>query len=126
MYNIKNKCQQAHSIRVPPLPVYNLAATYFGLCRPFSRTVRKLREEVVRYNVACIIKPNMYLQMYDQCLNIYDVTFISVLDLHFSFICLTFYIGESMISSLIYKTLYLRKGKGKVHPRTGHEGLEGE
>jgi hypothetical protein len=82
----------------------------------------------VRYNVAYIIKPNMYLHMNDQCLNIYDVTFISVLDLHFAFICLTFHIGESMISSMIYGTLYLRKGKGKgkVYSRTGHEGLEGE
>ena len=43
-----------------------------------------------------------------------------------SFICLTFQIGESMISSMIYGTLYLRKGKGKVRPRTGHEVLEGE
>jgi hypothetical protein len=66
--------------------------------------------------------------MYDQCLNIYDVTFISVLALHFAFICLMFDIGESMTSSMTYGTLYLRKGKGKgkVQPRTGHEGLEGK
>jgi hypothetical protein len=55
----------------------------------------------------------------------YDVTFISVLDLHFACICLMFDIGESMISSMIYGTLYLCKSKGKVQPRTGHDGLEG-
>ena len=70
----------------------------------------------------------MHSQLYDHCLNIYDVTFISVLTVHFAFICLTFYIDYSMISSMIYGTLYLRKGKGKgtVHPITDHEGLEGE
>jgi hypothetical protein len=66
----------------------------------------------------------MYLQMYDQCLNIYDVTFVSALDLPFAFICLTFYIGESIISSMIHGTLYFRKGKGKfqcepLSPRHG-------
>jgi hypothetical protein len=37
-------------------------------------------------------------------------------------VCLMFYIGESVISSMIYGTLYVRKGKDIVHPRTGHEG----
>jgi hypothetical protein len=48
-----------------------------------------------------------------------------VLDLHFAFICLMFDIGESIISSIIYGVLYLRKGKGKIQPRTGHKDLEG-
>jgi hypothetical protein len=114
-----------NSTSVPPLTVHNLSATCFGLSQPFSRTVTQSRGEVVSYNVAYIIKPNMHFQMYDQCLNVYDVTFISDLDLHFAFLCLMFDIGESMTSSMIYGTLYLCKCKGKCQPRTGHEGLEG-
>ena len=49
-----------------------------------------------------ISKPIVHLQMYHQCLNVYDVALISLLDLHFAFICLMFDIGESMISSLIH------------------------
>ena len=73
-----------------------------------------------------ISKPIVHLQMYHQCLNVYDVALISLLDLHFAFICLMFDIGGSMTSPMIYGTLYLSKGKGKFQPRTGHEGLEGE
>ena len=72
----------------------------FGLCRPLSRTVIQLRGEVVRYSVPYIIKPNMHLQMYHQCVNIYHVTFISVdiwLAVHHSIIF--------FITNLIHKFL---------------------
>ena len=49
---------------------------------------------------------------------------ISVLDLHFAFISLMFHIGGSIISSMIYGTLYLRKAKGTFQHRTSHEGQE--
>ena len=48
-----------------------------------------------------------------------------VLDLHFAFICLMFDIGGSMISSMIYGTLYLCKAKGTFQRRTDHEGQQG-
>jgi len=36
------------------------------------------------------------------------------------------YLVVKPINARKYRTVYYKVGKGKVHPRTGHEGPEGE